>query len=83
MVDLGSTFSPASINDSGQIAGTCGLTGPCVSSNGTLQDLNDLIPGGSPYVIDYATGVDDNGQIVAKAQDTATSQLNTLLLTPN
>ena len=77
MTDLGSTFSPAAINDSGVIVG-----GQFVY-NGTLQNLNTLIPQGSGYQIQSATGINDNGQIVANATDTATGQTHALLLNPS
>jgi probable HAF family extracellular repeat protein len=78
MTDLGSNFSPAAVNDSGVIVG-----GQFVYSNGTLQNLNNLIPPGSPYQIQSATGINDNGQIVANATDTATGQTHALLLNPS
>ena len=34
-----------------------------------MQDLNTLIPAGSPYQIQYPTAINDNGQIVANATD--------------
>jgi len=78
MTDLGPSFSPAAINDSGVIVG-----GQFVYSNGTLQNLNNLIPAGSPYQIESATGINNNGQIVANATDTATGQTHALLLNPS
>jgi len=78
MTDLGSSFSPAAVNDSGVVVG-----GQFVYSNGNLQNLNNLIPPGSVYQIQSATGINDNGQIVANASDTATGQTHALLLTPN
>jgi probable HAF family extracellular repeat protein len=78
MADLGPNFSPAAINDSGVIVG-----GQFVYSNGTLQNLNNLIPAGSPYQIESATGINNNGQIVANATDTATGQTHALLLNPS
>ena len=78
MTDLGGNFSPAAVNDGGVIVG-----GQFVYSNGTLQNLNTLIPAGSGYQIRNATGINDNGQIVANADDTATGQNHALLLTPN
>jgi probable HAF family extracellular repeat protein len=78
MTDLGNSFSPAAINDSDVIVG-----GQLVFSGGTLQNLNNLIPAGSPYQIQNATGINDNGQIVANALDTADGQHHGLLLTPN
>jgi probable HAF family extracellular repeat protein len=77
LTDLGSNFSPAAVNDSGVIVG-----GQFVY-NGTLQNLNNLIPAGSPYQIQSATGINDNGQIIANAEDTVTGQTHALLLTPN
>jgi probable HAF family extracellular repeat protein len=78
MIDLGTNFSPAAINDSDVIVG-----GQLVFSGGTLQNLNNLIPAGSPYEIQSATGINDNGQIVANALDRATGQVHGLLLTPS
>jgi probable HAF family extracellular repeat protein len=78
ITDLGPTFAPAAINDNGVIVG-----GHLIDSGGTLHNLNNLIPAGSPYQIQSATGINDNGQIVANANDTATGQQHALLLTPN
>src|SRR5215469_3658614 len=77
MTDLGSNFSPVAVNDSGVVVG-----GPFVYS-GTLQNLNNLIPPGSPYQIQSATGINNNGQIIANALDTATGQTHALLLNPS
>src|SRR6516164_5229926 len=60
MTDLGS-FIPAAINDNGVMVG-----GPYIDSGGTVQNLNTLIPAGSP-TIQYATAINNNGQIVASA----------------
>ena len=78
MTDLGPNFSPAAVNASGVIVG-----GQFVYSNGTLQNLNNLIPAGSGYQIQNATGINDNGQIIANADDTATGQTHALLLNPS
>ena len=79
MTDLGSNFSPAAVNDSGVIVG-----GQFVYSNGTLQNLNNLIPAGSGYQIQNATGINDNGQIVANATASGNPyQQHALLLTPH
>jgi len=80
MTDLGPNFSPAAVNDSSVIVG-----GQFVYSNGNLQNLNNLIPAGSGYQIESATGINDNGQIVANATDTASGnpyQTHALLLNP-
>src|SRR5215471_18157398 len=60
MTDLGS-FIPAAINNNGVMVG-----GPYIDSGGTVQNLNTLIPAGSPTIQD-ATAINDNGQIVASA----------------
>ena len=78
ITDLGPAFAPAAINDNGVIVG-----GQFIDSGGTLHNLNNLIPAGSGYQIQSATGINDNGQIVANATDTGTSQNHALLLTPN
>ena len=71
MTDLGLNFFPAAINDNGVIVG-----GDEIYSGGTLQNLNNLTPAGSPQ-IQNAVGINDNGQILA------TSGGRTLLLTPS
>jgi probable HAF family extracellular repeat protein len=79
MTDLGSNFSPAAVNASGVIVG-----GQSVYSGGTLQNLNNLIPPGSGYQIQSATGINDNGQIVANATTSGNPyQQHALLLTPH
>jgi len=40
------------------------------------------MPAGTTYQIQSATGINDTGQIVANAIDTATGQTHALLLTP-
>ena len=77
MTDLGLNFFPAAINDNGVIVG-----GNEIYSNGSLQNLNNLIPAGSGYQIQNATAINDNGQIVAQAY-TSTYQTHALLLTPH
>jgi probable HAF family extracellular repeat protein len=62
---------------------TVNLVGQFIYSNGTLQNLNTLIPAGSGYQIQNATGINNNGQIVANAVDTATGQTHALLLNPS
>ena len=71
MTDLGLNFCPAAINDNGVIVG-----GTEIYSGGTLQNLNNLIPAGSPQITS-AVAISDNGQIVAASGG------RTLLLTPN
>ncbi len=72
MTDLGLNFFSAAVNDNGVVVG-----GDLIYSGGTVQNLNNLIPAGSPYQIQYANAINDNGQIVADAQSYA------LLLNPS
>jgi probable HAF family extracellular repeat protein len=78
LTDLGLNFFPAAINDHDVVVG-----GNEIYNNGTLRDLDNLMPAGSPYQIQNATAINDNGQIVANAYDTATNQRHALLLTPS
>jgi probable HAF family extracellular repeat protein len=78
MTDLGNNFFAAAINDNGVIVGGSEIYGGL-----TLEDLNTLIPAGSPYNIMYATAINNKGQIVANAYDTATNQNHALVLAPN
>ncbi len=39
--------------------------GEDVYSSGTAQNLNNLIPAGSPYSVTNVTAINDTGQIVA------------------
>jgi probable HAF family extracellular repeat protein len=76
LTSLGS-FAAAAINDNGVMVG-----GPSIDTGGTMTNLNTLIPAGSPYQIQDATAINDNGQIVANATYTPTGQTHALLLTP-
>jgi probable HAF family extracellular repeat protein len=58
LTSLGS-FLPAAINDSGVMVG-----GPDIDSGSTVQDLNTMVPAGSPAIQDAAT-INVNGQIVS------------------
>ena len=60
LTSLGS-FAATAINDNGVMVG-----GPDIDNNGTITDLNTLLPAGSP-TIQSAVGINDNGQIVATA----------------
>ena len=69
MTDLGNNIFMYAINDSDVMVGN-----DLIVSNGIVQNINNLIPAGSPG-INYAVGINDNGQIIAKT--------NGILLTPN
>lgn len=80
ITDIGAAFYPdelypTSINDSGVIVG-----GPFLWRNGTLQNLNNLIPPGSGVTINDATGINDKGQIVVNGS--SASGGTAFLLTP-
>ena len=60
ITNLGS-FLAAAINDNGVMVG-----GPSIDTGGTVQNLNNLLPAGSPTIQD-ATAINNNGQIVASA----------------
>ena len=78
VTDLGASLPiTAAVNDSGVIIG-----GDLIYSGGTLQNLNNLIPAGSVYTIQYATGINDKGQIIADAYNSI-YQTHALLLTPS
>ena len=84
MKDLG-TFGldpvGEAINNHGVIVGLSG-NGAWVWSNGTFQNLNNLIPPGSGFILDNATAINDNGQIVANGYN-AVGQEHAFLLTPS
>jgi probable HAF family extracellular repeat protein len=71
---LGGTFSSASwINNSGQIVGNSTTAGDSavhafIYQNGTMTDLNTLIPSNSGWVLFGATSINDLGQIVGTGQ---------------
>ncbi len=69
---------PTSINGSDVFVTSAAF----IYSNGTLQNLNDLIPAGSGYSLIDATGINDTGQIVVVAHYNGDGIYHTLLLTP-
>ena len=85
MTDLG-TFGldpvGEAINNHGVIVGQSS-TGAWIWSNGTFQNLNDLIPSGSGFTLTDATAINDNGQIVATGTSNSTGQTHAFLLTPS
>jgi probable HAF family extracellular repeat protein len=84
MTDLG-TFGldpvATAINNHGVIVGQSG-NGAWVWSNGSFQNLNNLIPAGSGFTLNNATAINDNGQIVANGSN-AQGQGHAFLLSPN
>ena len=71
MQDLGTLGGAQSwaygINKAGLIVGTAevpnGFGHACVWSGGAIHDLNSMIPAGSDWLLETATGVNDAGQI--------------------
>jgi probable HAF family extracellular repeat protein len=54
-----------------------------IYSGGHFQDLNNLIPAGSGFVLTGASGINDAGQILVEAQSTSSGQAHALLLNPS
>ena len=84
---LGGTQSVArGINDLGAVVGASSIAGDITGhaflwSNGTMTDLNNLIPAGSGITLVQASGINDNGQIAAYG-DIAGREEHAFLLTP-
>jgi probable HAF family extracellular repeat protein len=74
----GPTIAANAINNLGQVVGYAQTSTFAqhgfLWSNGTMTDLGNNF---------FAAAINDNGQIVANAYDTATNQNHALLLTPN
>jgi probable HAF family extracellular repeat protein len=91
MQDLGTLNEPnsdaRSINDLGQIvgetfAGPMALARAYVYENGTMYDLNSLLVGQPDLTVEFAYGINDNGQIAATAYVPGTYGPEAVLLTP-
>src|SRR5713101_1660732 len=89
MTDLGTLpgflyLQPYAINASatavGQVSNDAGPTHAFIWQNGVVTDLNALIPGGSGWVLDIATGINDGGQITGSG--TLNRTRRAFLLTP-
>ena len=83
MQDLGAGDAAFGINDSGQIVGDTGESGNTafLYSNGTMYDLNTLIPANSGWKLQQARAINDSGQICGIGF-TATGIQDGFLLTP-
>ena len=82
---LGGTYSEAiSINDTGTVVGysntSNGSTHAFVYKNGTIFDLNTLLPANSGWELNSAIDINDNGQIVGLGQ--FNGQFRGFFLTP-
>jgi len=72
------------INASGEVVGYAEMDNgyhAFVYTSGTLSDLNDLIPQGSGWVLEFANGVNDSGQIAGEGVLNGVE--HGYLLTPN
>ena len=82
---LGGTYSEAtSINDTGTVVGysntSNGSSHAFVYKNGTIFDLNTLLPANSGWELNSAIDINDNGQIIGLGQ--FNGQFSGFLLTP-
>ena len=90
MIDLGSLGGSQSygygINDSGQIVGSSTLSNGApdafIYQNGSMTDLNTLIPADSGWHLVAATGINRLGQIVGYGIHTGNGSQEGFLLTP-
>jgi len=82
----GDSYSEADgINRQGQVVGgSCGETG-CTAilwQDGTMTDLNNLIPAGSSLYLYFAHAINSQGEIVGMALLSGTSEFHAFLATP-
>jgi probable HAF family extracellular repeat protein len=94
MIDLGA-FNLESvadaINNSGVIVGQTyeleksgnAVFRAFIYSGGHFQDLNNLIPAGSGFVLTGAVAINNAGQILVEAESTSSGQTHALVLNPN
>jgi len=88
-IDLGTLGGMNSIamgiNDRSQVVGVSTIVGtdwhPFLYSHGVMTDLNDLLPAGSGWVLDVASGINNLGQITGSG--TINGQTHAFLMTPN
>jgi len=83
LTDLGPGFAE-SINGVGQVVGWVirdGVPFAWLWQNGTLRDLNALVPANSGWHLEEARGINDAGQIAVSGTN-ASGQVHALLLTP-
>ena len=91
MQDLGTLGGASSfaygVNNSGQVVGYSQITSDnnphaFLYSNGSIQDLNTLIAPNSGWMLEYAQGINDSGQIIAEGINASGQVGNAFLLTP-
>jgi probable HAF family extracellular repeat protein len=68
----GTTSRALAINDSGVIVGTTWISGQgpraWVRHGSTMSNLNELVPPGSGWILQYARGINAQGQIVGEGR---------------
>jgi hypothetical protein len=69
MTDLGPNIQPEAINDSGVIVGEGPNGVAVIDSGGQIQNLNTLVPAGSGFTLQDATGINRTGQIAVNDSD--------------
>jgi probable HAF family extracellular repeat protein len=52
-------------------------------SSGTMQDLSSLVSAENDWILQYASGINDLGQIVGRMNNRSTGQTDAFLLTPD
>jgi probable HAF family extracellular repeat protein len=76
----------SSINNKGQVVGFSddfkGNTVPLIWQNGTMTNLNTLIPPNSPMFLIEALGINDRGQIAGYGLLTAKGEVHAFVATP-
>ena len=84
MHDLGLNVFPYAINNNGVIVGSGGCGAAIIVTGGVCQNLQNLIPANSGFKLMEATGINDNGQIIAYAQpeNYVTNPVHAVVLTP-
>jgi len=73
------------VNEAGWVVGTAPTTEGShafLHREGTMLDLNDLIPAGSGWTLTFATDINDQGQICGVGVPSGSSQGRAFLLTP-
>jgi probable HAF family extracellular repeat protein len=84
---LGDVSSSANgINDLDQVVGdSCDSEGDCAAflwQNGTMIDLNSLLPPDSPLYLVYALDINNSGEIVGEAYDWSTGKYPAFVAVP-
>jgi probable HAF family extracellular repeat protein len=79
----GPAFTPFGLNARGDVVGIYAGTGLAgiILSGGTVQDLNPLVPAGSPQ-LQIAKGIDDSGDIIAWSTSGAVTRSYLLVPVP-